>query len=1710
MRNLFFIAFLIALAGGVSGQNYNYANGWINYNQQYYKIKLYQEGIYRLDSALLANAGINVGSVDCRNFQVFIRGTEQFIHIEDANTNNVLDASDYIEFYGNKNDAVYDSAMYDQTAFLINPWYSVIQDTAVAFLTWNSSTNNKRYVLQNDLNFSAYSPAQWFYSLVVNTNRIGGYFVGGYNAIGQVDSRYKSCEGWTDYGPPLGTTKTIEVHMPKLFTGGGVTQISAVYLSSSSNQQLITNSLGDHHFKMMWKDRFNNLNLLRDTIFWGYKSFRDVASINSGILDDTLEFQFSNINHSVYTSNSCRTGYFSVYYPHSYDLSGVSSIMMHIPDALAPQSKTYAKFYGYTQMQQGGLVKAFDLTNGNIFYPLMNNGVGEFLIPNGGVKKVWLTSSDKDVPVSQLSKVNGTGFFVDYLAQNNTDSAFVIITHPKFINEAGLYKQFRSSASGGNYNVILSNVYDLYDQFAYGLEKHPLAIRNFMKFLLDSASSKPRYLFLIGKSVPSYRGLTDALYYQRNLLPSWGDPCSDNLILAGLNGTFLEPAVPTGRLAATTPQEVINYLDKVKMHDTVSVSQWQKNVAHFVGGYTPNDQSLFSFYMNSYKQIIQDTLYGANVTTFIKNTSAPIQTSIPDSVINLINSGLSLITFYGHSSNQSFDFDLNDPNRFSNFGKYPLILSNSCYTGDIHLYDTVSLSEKYVFTKDKGAIAFIGSASTGVAQYLNLFSNNFYKALSVNQYGKGIGDIMKSAIIPTQNFIQTADEIEKITCMDITLHGDPAVRINPSLKPDFAIYNQDLVCKVNPFSDSIDVTLHIRNLSRAVKDSMRVLITRTYPDGSKEYLVDTIPSPYYSANYQVTFPVKTQKGGIGLNYFTAQIDDLNDIDEADNTFNNKVENIALLVNGDDIIPVYPYEFEVLPLTSNIILKASTADPFALSSNYVFQIDTTDKFLNPLTTATLTAVPGGLVEWNVSLLNATPTDSVVYFWRVSRDSTGPQHGFNWRESSFQLIDNKFGWGQSHFYQFKKNRRTFVDYLKSLRQWEFSSNKNAIAVKQGFYPFWGGSVLPVDLLFNYNSRVEHAASTADNGWSFFVIDTTTALFDTNTIQGTTYQYGTSNHCLCGNIVYYDFGTNNTLHPGFVQNSKSIGDSIASFLNALPADKWVLGYSNNFWRGVYNNANGGGPQFDTSFYNAMDNFGVPGNATLINTPDTQAVVFLGRKGLLPGTAHVEIGSNKKSIINFQDTIVAHWDEGYILSPLIGPAKKWNSVHWRFSSLESVSQDSVKVKLYGIDANGQSTLLHIMGHTEMDLLNLDVLVDASIYPFIRLEAVLSDDPMRTAPQLNRWHVMYDPVPEGALYPSGGYTIVGNSLQEGDSVRVIMPFKNISDFTFIDSLAYTYWIEDGNNIKHFLPGNLKADSLAPGMVIFDTVRASTFGFAGALGLWMHVNAKNHPRYQYEQASFNNIAKVPFSVSRDVTNPLLDVTFDGIHILNKDIVSSRPEILITLKDENKFLALNDTSDFEVYLSQPNSNNEKRIWFCPGCINGSITNAVLQFDSAKLPDNSCKIVYKPELVTDGFYTLRVRAKDKSSNQSGASDFVVQFEVQNKASVTQVMNYPNPFSTSTRFVFTLTGHEVPETFMIQVMTISGKVVREILRDELGPIRIGRNITEFSWDGTDEFGDRLANGVYLYRVVTRLNGEKIENRESGADAFFTNELGKMVIIR
>jgi flagellar hook assembly protein FlgD len=528
-----------------------------------------------------------------------------------------------------------------------------------------------------------------------------------------------------------------------------------------------------------------------------------------------------------------------------------------------------------------------------------------------------------------------------------------------------------------------------------------------------------------------------------------------------------------------------------------------------------------------------------------------------------------------------------------------------------------------------------------------------------------------------------------------------------------------------------------------------------------------------------------------------------------------------------------------------------------------------------------------------------------------------------------------------------------------------------------------------------------------------------------------------------------------------------------------------------------------FDNALKQSLRNFGCVKTDTISHG---QAYLLFGKKGA--SSANEIVSSLNNQVIEISDSIKLNLTEGQISTDKIGPSKEWKSMDWRSHSLEPNSNDVISSKIIGITSSGSEALLKVVPK-DSAMINLSF-INANTFPYIRLEADVKDTVLRTAPQINKWQVLYTGVPEGSLNPSRYYTFYKDTVQEGDVIKFGTTFENVSDQN-MDSLLVRSWVYDKNRVKHIIYDKKRKPLLAAGNInhndsINTTFSFDTKGFAGSNSIWLELNPDNNQKEQYH---FNNLAAIPFYVKKDISNPLLDVTFDGIHILNGDIVSSKPEILIRMNDDNKYLAINDTSMFKIWLLPPGQTvlDNNQLFFKNASFNGNS----LRFTPAALPsNNAAEVQYKPTFIADGTYTLVVEGVDASKNASGKIKYRLNFEVVTKSTITEVMNYPNPFSTSTKFVFTLTGSEIPTDFKIQIMTITSKVVREISIAELGPIHIGRNITEYAWDGKDEFGDQLANGVYVYRIVSSLKGSSIEKRETGADKYFVKGYGKIYLLR
>ena len=145
-----------------------------------------------------------------------------------------------------------------------------------------------------------------------------------------------------------------------------------------------------------------------------------------------------------------------------------------------------------------------------------------------------------------------------------------------------------------------------------------------------------------------------------------------------------------------------------------------------------------------------------------------------------------------------------------------------------------------------------------------------------------------------------------------------------------------------------------------------------------------------------------------------------------------------------------------------------------------------------------------------------------------------------------------------------------------------------------------------------------------------------------------------------------------------------------------------------------------------------------------------------------------------------------------------------------------------------------------------------------------------------------------------------------------------------------------------------------------------------------------------------------------------------------------------------------------------------------------------FFETELNDFSKGIVKYPlSKLENGKHAIKVRAWDIANNVGeGFTEFIVSDN--SKDGLAHVLNYPNPFTDNTCFMF---EHNLGPDIMdvqVNIYTISGKLVKTI---DHNTVAEGYRINDIKWDGNDDFGSPLGKGVYLYKIKMRAESQNIQ---------------------
>lgn len=1665
-----------------------YNNEWIDHNKTYYKFKVGKDGWHRIQGTTLQAAGL--AAVPAEHFQLWRNGVEVPIIV---GTNGSSTAPLYIDFWGKMNDGKPDRALYRDPAYQLNDKWSLQTDTAAYFLTVNSAGNNKR--LRETANNVAGNtlPAEPYFMYTQGRyfkDRLnGGYAIN----VGQLlySSSYDKGEGWTSHDITTGNTNAQAFNDLYVASGGP----DAKFKIGVSGNAL---------YPRFARIRINGDSLFRFPFdFYNYTT-DSVSFPSAKIAAGTANIEVANICNldSCVTNDRMVIHYYELTYPRQFHFGNATSFEFSLP---ASAAGNYLEIKGFSN-PSAGPVRLMDLTNGRYYG-------GDLTTP--GIVKILLepSATPRQLVLHSLAGFNEVGplqsrQFTNYATESN-QADYLILSNQRLFNGANgsnpveEYRNYRSSNTGGAFNAKIFEVDELTDQFAFGIKKHPLALRNFLLFARHKFSEKPKHVFIIGKGVnyQSYRGNENNPNIELlNLVPTYGIPASDALFTTDPGSSL--PQLSYGRLSAINAAEVATYLKKVKETESAQANitpnridrEWMKNVVHINGISEPDLKRDINRYYDKYKNIIEDTLFGAKVYTFSKTSSDAVEQISTSIVPQLFKEGISLITYFGHSSSSTLEFNLETPESYQNQGKYPLFIALGCYVGDIFNFNTKrfvdkeTLSEKYILAPDRGTIGFVASTHYGIVHYLDIWNTQAYKAITQTHYGKPIGEILKVTANSVFNITSQEDFYARTNIEQTELNGDPALKVNPHAKPDYLI--EESFIKIAPefisiAETSVRVNAKLMNIGKAISKRIVVEVKRHFPNQTTEVIYrDTIPGIRYvdSVSFNLLIDPLRDKG---INKITVTVDADNEIDEFFET-NNSVTK-EFIVYEDEIRPVYPYDFSIVN-KQNIKLIASTANAFSPFQQYKFEIDTTELFNSPLKISKTINSIGGALEFEPGIKF---NDNTVYYWRVAQAVTTGE--IKWRNSSFIYLSNhKEGFNQSHIYQHFKSTSDELQLDSLSIKWKFIKTARNIFVRNAIFPTGGNADSDFSVALDGDAFIRSAC--VGRSLIFHVINSENFQpwrnVDDNNQSLHLYGSGSAT-CRPGRQNNFEFSY---MSP---ESRKAIMD----FMDIIPVGSYVVvrsvDYSpNNSYTTTWRNDTALFGSNNSLYHKLLD----AGFANIDSIDQPRAWALVYQKGVKDFDVEYAFTQGIYDKLTLSADALIPKNIGSILSPKFGKAKSWHQFEWDGTTLDATNGDESAVNILGVKQSGAIDTLIKNIKPIQKVVDLSS-IDAIQYPYLQLQLQNVDKVFHTPYQLKTWRLTYDPVPEGALAPNINL-VMKDTIEAGEPLEFRVAFKNVSETAF-DSVRVKLSIIDANNVMHLLQ-NYRYKPLVANDTLTIIQSLDTKRFVGKNSLFLDVNPDND---QPEQYHFNNFAYRTFVVVQDTLNPVMDVTFDNVHILNNDIISPKPDILIKLKDDAKWNLLNDTSLVDIKVRYPD-----------GVIRTfHFNNAdTLRFNNAQSgSDNSATINFKPHLNQDGTYELIVSGKDKSDNKAGALDYRVTFDVYNKAMISNLLNYPNPFTTSTAFVFTLTGAHIPQEFKIQILTVTGKVVREITKQELGTLKIGRNITDYKWNGTDQYGQKLANGVYLYRVITSLEGKTLEkfnskNESENTDKYFNKGYGKMYLMR
>lgn len=1672
---------------------------WYNPNKNYYKFYLKNKGVYRITYEMLINVGISPFSVQDMKFEIFNEGISIPIDIVDTNNDGIFNSGDYFQFIGGPAtpaDQWTRMNIYNLTNVY---WFSYQADSVNHYKYKNGYPTNFFPLITSTVETISYEKDflyQRFGYAPPGTNNQRDYWYWDY-----IEARNRTSIRYYEFLLQDSIWLTFNQTKPQVSLKIGLHGLTSTSCASQNGHDIRVlfnaKQIGSHNWNGQEKALFERNFFLSfnsiggDTALINWDNHQQIIVQTTGNICDTVQNDLVLVNHIDFS-----------YW--RWNLVNKNNFTFTSPPGDFQENVYYLWRWNANNM------KIYIPTRGTL------------------ISNPWITGdADQSVYFADTISVQTEYFCVaddyfllpDSIIQNipsdlrNTSNRadYIIITHPDFLPAANTLAEFRNNYLPGysSPEIKVIVVDDIYNEFSYGL-LDPVALQRFAKYTFESwETPAPAYILLIGDMSHDYRSIIPSS--RKNFIPSmpfhahqFGQLPSDNLIVAVV-GNDMSPDIALGRLTCETLEEANVLVNKIITYPINKSKEWKENVILLASGLSYQDQIQFGF--NSASKFLENSYLTPNGMRSTKVFNYPEPHDIQylgggPKMRQEIDKGAAIVNYYGHGGGAQWDliFTKDDLPQLNNGDKLPIVLSITCYTANFD--NSESFGEVFTKIPNKGAIGFWGSVGLTYWQAGKSLNQSLF-----NQIFNNRNYVIGSAIMAAKSgFLGgTFDQM----LAQLSYLGDPAIELNLPNTPDFAIRSSDIsISPQNPLKeDTISVTVSLRNWGVTFPgDSVTVEVFRNNIDPTNLLYETRIGS--FGFTSAINFDWKP--GEAGLYNIIARVNEKNSIAESDHSDNIASNSFSVFDFGQPNIikPVNGY------FTSGNQIDFVFSDIgfyFDRNFNYIIEINTTPDFNHP---------PLLMVS---PILN--PVDAVVKW----KSNPLPDGEYYWRAIIFDPIDTNYS--PTRFFSITNTLGSgYLAQKSSLNNFElvnmnYSEQLNSLILNTEVKPPHPDERFFIDsVMFSLPPDSTHPVTFTTDGKYFYYAQlplmdgaTESKLYKVGTgfngtVAGEVIEIPNLSVPIYSNLFFMDgyLFTNTGDADKLLKINPNSGDTVRIFLS----DSLLLTeHKQTQWGGyyfyydgeyVYNLASGTS-EFPNKFilrtFNPSNGWSKIGEDIIFDGNTIPMVmsffvvngylivyenlnsIFLRRYRLTDGGFEEEWAyyppftySRKHYTVTYDYQndfvyfgrfvpMIGAYHPGFsryagsyieatggITTQEIGPASKWHNL--QFDIDQTNSNGLYRAYLSGKSGvSGQWEVLDTLNQQLTSIANVDV--NEFNYLKLNFEFVDSSFGAGEPIKFNFLKVNYDPLPEIFMIPSE-LTFYPDSMLQGIDVNMKLKVHNLG-YAIVDSLKLDYYLNDGDSayLRKYI--TVLPDSFT---VVEHLIETSKLIFNNKIKVIAFT-----PMEEYY--SYNNLVENKFFIARDTVKPIFSITFDGKEIINGDIISVQPRIVITLEDDSP-LPITPEHFTLVHQNVPlrfGNNPDLAFTYIPGN-----------------PLSKAEFVWTPTL-DDGRHTLEVLAKDSSGNFFDSTSNRSVFYVYSDADIRNVYNYPNPFIDDTYFTFELRGTFVPEELKIKIYTVAGRLLREISVPQSN-MQIGFN--RYYWDGRDEDGDEIANGLYFYKVISKQEGE------------------------